>query len=146
MVRDTLSPYLDASTFQYLASSNKAVVQLFGNAMMFTFPKINLVDSATNPPLSTGWIQYKVRSKPNLPVNAQITNTAYIYFDQNPAVVTNTAVTNVLTTGIIPVLGNNTIHLYPNPNKGTFTLETSNGINSTSVSYTHLTLPTNREV
>jgi uncharacterized repeat protein (TIGR01451 family) len=131
IVKDTLSPNVDASTFQYLASSNKAVVQLFGNAMAFTFPKINLVDSATNAPLSTGWIQYKVKSKPNLPNQTQINNTAYVYFDQNPAVVTNTAVTNVNPTGIRPVPSDNSIHLYPNPNKGTFTLQTSNSINST---------------
>ena len=131
VVRDTLSPYVDASTFQFMASSSKVVVQLFGNAMVFTFPKINLVDSATNAPLSVGWIQYKVKAKDNLPLNTQVNNTAYVYFDQNPAVVTNTAVSTINFTGIIPVLANNTIHLYPNPNKGTFTLETSNSINST---------------
>jgi len=130
VVRDTLSLYIDASTFQYLASSNKVGVQLFGNAMVFTFPKINLVDSATNDSMSIGWIQYKAKSKPNLPLNTQIDNTAFIYFDQNPAVITNTAVTNVYPAGIRPILADNIIHLYPNPNKGTFTLQTSNSINS----------------
>ena len=134
IVKDTLSPNIDASTFQYLASSNKAVIQLFGNAMVFTFPKINLVDSATNPPLSVGWIQYKVKSLPNLPVGSQIKNTAYIYFDNNPAVVTNTTV-NVVDTpttplGIRQVLNTGAIHLYPNPNSGTFTLLTSGSAGS----------------
>ena len=134
VVKDTLSPNVDASTFQYLASSSKAVVQLFGNVVVFTFPKINLVDSATNPPLSTGWVEYKVKAKTHLAVGNVITNTAYIYFDQNPAVVTNTTV-NVIdldaALGIRTVTASDIIHLYPNPNKGTFTLETSNSTGST---------------
>jgi len=134
VVRDTLSRYVDPASFQYIASDHKAVIQLFGNAMVFTFPKINLVDSATNPPLSTGWIQYKVKAKTNLPSNAQVANTAYIYFDINPAVVTNTTVNTVDTavrpSGINRINPSDIIHLYPNPNKGTFTLQTSNSINS----------------
>lgn len=129
VVRDTLSQYVDASTFQYIASDHKAVIQLMGNAMVFTFPRINLVDSATNPPLSTGWIQYKVKAKANLPLNTQVKNTAYVYFDINPAIVTNTTVNMVDTvarvSGIKNVANLSSIHLYPNPNKGTFTLLTS---------------------
>jgi uncharacterized repeat protein (TIGR01451 family) len=134
VVRDTLSANVDASSFQFLAASSKVVIQLFGSAMVFTFPHINLVDSATNPPLSTGWIQYKVRSLSNLPVGAQVQNTAYVYFDANPAIVTNTT-TNLVDTlssplGIRNLSTGNSIHLYPNPNKGSFTLETSNNIGS----------------
>jgi uncharacterized repeat protein (TIGR01451 family) len=95
VLRDTLDANVIPESFQYLAASHRAVVQLFGNAMVFTFPQIDLVDSATNTPLSEGWIQYKVRSKQNLPLNTQIPNTAYIYFDLNPAIATNTAVSTV---------------------------------------------------
>jgi uncharacterized repeat protein (TIGR01451 family) len=125
VVRDTLSNNVQPETFQYLASSHHAVIQLFGQAMVFTFPKINLVDSATNPPLSEGWIQYKVKTKPNLPLTTQVKNTAYIYFDLNPAVVTNTAVSTVTITGIENVKDMGVVRLYPNPNKGSFTLESS---------------------
>lgn len=92
VVKDTLSNYLIPETFQYLASSNHAVIQLFGNNAVFTFPHINLVDSATNPTGSEGWIQYKVKSKSNIPTGKLIKNTASIYFDTNPAITTNTTV------------------------------------------------------
>ncbi|MCW3127266.1 MAG: hypothetical protein JWO03_2924 [Bacteroidetes bacterium] len=95
VLKDTLSQYVDAASFQYLASSHHAVVQLDHNVMTFTFPHINLVDSATNPALSEGWIQYRVKANPNLTDGTLINNTAFIYFDNNPAVVTNTATTNV---------------------------------------------------
>jgi uncharacterized repeat protein (TIGR01451 family) len=137
VVKDTLSANVDASTFQYLASSSRAVIQLFGSAMVFTFPKINLLDSAAGPALSTGWIQYRVKTKANLPIGTQVKNTAAIYFDHNPAVVTNTTVNTVDTTtaplAIKTINTDSKISLYPNPNNGSFTLHvagenTNNGM------------------
>lgn len=130
VLRDTLDNGVMPESFQYLASSHHAVIQLFGKAMVFTFPKINLVDSATNPPLSQGWIQYKVKTKPNLPINTVVRNTAYIYFDLNPAVVTNTASSTVTITGVNTIADENSIRLYPNPNGGSFVLETTNATGS----------------
>jgi hypothetical protein len=130
IVKDTLSQYVDASSFQYIASDHKPVIQINGNVVTFTFPHINLVDNGTNPSLSTGWIQYRVRSKANLPINTQVNNTAYIYFDNNMAVVTNTATSTVGVNGVAQVSNNSSIHLYPNPNKGSFTLQTSGSINT----------------
>ncbi len=129
VLRDTLSSLVVPETFEYMASSHPAVIQLNGKAMTFTFAKINLVDSATNPPLSEGWIQYRVRSRAGLPLQTQIPNTAYIFFDLNAPIVTNTAVTTISETsttpenGIHSVANNTTISLYPNPNTGLFTLQ-----------------------
>jgi uncharacterized repeat protein (TIGR01451 family) len=133
IVKDTLSQYLDAASFQYLASDHNAVIQLFGNAMVFTFPKINLVDSLHNEPLSHGWIQYKVKTIPNLPIGTQIKNTASIYFDLNPTIVTNTTVNTVAidtahTHVSIADVDAAHVRIYPNPNSGSFTLETSHAI------------------
>jgi hypothetical protein len=133
VIRDTLSSLVQPETFHYIASDHKAIVQVVGNAVKFTFPHINLPDSASDPAKSKGWLKYKVRAKPNLPLLSQIKNTAYIYFDYNAPVVTNTAVSTVnYTTGIASVNGNN-IQLYPNPNQGSFTLLTSGLVNSSYV-------------
>lgn len=130
VLRDTLSSLVRPETFEYMASSHPAVVQLDGRAMTFTFAKINLVDSATNPPLSEGWIQYRVKSRPALPLQTQIPNTAYIFFDLNAPIVTNTAVATVDTTaqgpsGIRSIAHSAAISLYPNPNTGIFTLQSA---------------------
>ena len=131
VIKDTLSSYLDASTFQYVASSHKAVIQLFGSAIAFTFPHIDLPDSAANLSQSEGWIQFRVKTKGTLPLSSQIQNTGYIYFDNNPAVVTNIATTIIGTTGLSAISSDGGgIFLYPNPNKGSFTLLTSGSINS----------------
>ena len=87
---DTLSPYIDASTFQLLAYSALNLTQIFGNVVRFNFPNINLPDSASNEPASHGYVQFKVKLKAGAPSGVQVNNTAYIYFDLNPAVVTNT--------------------------------------------------------
>ena len=122
VVRDTLSQMLLPQTFKYVASSHNAQVRLVGNAITFTFSNINLPDSASDPIGSKGWLQYKVRTQPNLPLTTQIRNTAFIYFDYNPAIVTNTIVSTVGSpNGIASIEGKN-IKLYPNPNKGVFTL------------------------
>lgn len=132
LVKDTLSPYIDASSFQYIASSHNAIVQVFDRSVIFTLPKVNLVDSATNPILSQGWIQYKVKTKLGLPTRTQIKNTAYIYFDLNSAVVTNTTQNIIDTTlpnvGIDPIPDLKQLIIYPNPNNGAFLMETSNSI------------------
>ena len=135
IVQDTLSPYVDASSFQYLASSSKALIQLVGNVMTATFPDIDLVDSAASAALSQGWIEYKVKAKADLHATVQVKNTAYIYFDLNPAIVTNTTVNTVDTsssTGIESVASDHgdILHIYPNPNKGNFILQSTNRIYS----------------
>jgi uncharacterized repeat protein (TIGR01451 family) len=129
IVRDTLSSFVDANSFQFLASSHeKKIIQIKGNAVAITFPNINLVDSATNPAGSQGWFQFKVKTKAALPLLTNINNTAFIYFDFNPAIKTNTATTIVEPLGINETETVSVLQLYPNPNKGSFTLHAPNQI------------------
>jgi hypothetical protein len=135
VVADTLSANVNAATFRYLASSSPAQIKLSGNICEFTFLHINLPDSAQNPAGSQGWIQYQVKALTNLTLGSEVKNTAYIYFDNNPAVVTNTTV-NIYDTiasplGIRNITAANTVSIYPNPNKGSFTLMTANSIGET---------------
>ncbi len=95
-ITDTLDAALDESTFQLLAYSVQPMVQIVGGAVRFNFPNINLPDSNVNEPASHGYVQYKVKLKDNLPLGTQVQNTAFIYFDFNAPVVTNTTV-NTLT-------------------------------------------------
>ncbi len=116
-VDDTLDTDLDASSFQLLAYSHQPLVQIKGNNVRFNFPNINLPDSNTNEPASHGYVQYKVKLKNNLPIGTTINNTAYIYFDFNAPVVTNTT-TNTITsnTGINQFqISNPKFQIFPNP-------------------------------
>ncbi len=124
-VTDTLDSHVDPSTFQLLAYSAKNITQIFGNDVVFNFPNINLPDSATSDSASRGYVQYKIKLKDNLPIGTQIQNTANIYFDLNPAVVTNTTVNTITTsTGIAPISNELSMQLYPNPAKNYVIVET----------------------
>jgi uncharacterized repeat protein (TIGR01451 family) len=121
---DTLDTDLDATTFTYLSSSHNVITQLLpGNILRFNYPDINLPDSTNDEPNSHGYVQYKVKRKAGLPVNTVITNTAYIYFDFNPAVVTNTvSATLSINVGMNEAVVSQ-FEIYPNPNRGEFKIQ-----------------------
>jgi len=116
-VLDTLSANLDLSTFQIISSSHQMEADILPfNVVKFSFNNIMLVDSSTNEPLSKGRVSYTIRTKAGIPTGSQIKNTANIYFDYNPAVVTNTTLNTIgIHTGIKESVSENYISIYPNP-------------------------------
>lgn len=119
VVRDTLSPNVDPGTVVPGASSHPYKFTLSGNgALTFTFEGINLPDSIHDEPHSKGFVNYTVHTRPNLPLGTQVNNTANIYFDFNPAVVTNTTTNerSDFQTGIKSVNGDNAMVVSVSPN------------------------------
>lgn len=118
---DTLDSNLDLYSFQPLAASHAYdLVMLDSNVVKFVFNNIMLPDSNINESLSHGYITYRVKSLPWLANGASINNTAHIYFDINPAVVTNTTLTLIDNTVSIPEqnISISTIIIQPNPASG----------------------------
>ncbi|HLP49519.1 MAG TPA: T9SS type A sorting domain-containing protein [Chitinophagales bacterium] len=120
ILKDTLSPYLDPATVRNIASSHPySDFSISGTGILtWTFNPLRLVDSFTNEPGSHGFVKFTIKKKKNLPLNTVISNTAHIYFDYNPAVVTNT-VANTLTepNGIWHIRSTEgiTVKAFPNP-------------------------------
>lgn len=114
---DTISSNLDISTLKVLHSSHSMQpIRLNNNVIKFNFPNIMLADSTNNEPESHGHVVYSIKLKPNLPLGTQIRNTAYIYFDYNEPVVTNTTLnTLALVTGTQENKISNNLSIYPNP-------------------------------
>lgn len=113
---DTLSNFVDPSSFTLLSYSNKNFTQINGNIVRFNFPNINLPDSTNDEPHSHGFIQYKVRSLQGLSIGTTISNTAHIYFDFNSPISTNTTMNNV--SNLISVADFSSdfdYNIYPNP-------------------------------
>jgi gliding motility-associated-like protein/uncharacterized repeat protein (TIGR01451 family) len=90
VLKDTLDSQLDVSTFQPTAFSHVNQVIQTGNALTIKFPHINLTDSTSDADSSKGYFQYRIKPLAGLGCGTKIHNTASIYFDFNPAVVTNT--------------------------------------------------------
>jgi uncharacterized repeat protein (TIGR01451 family) len=120
VIRDTIDDALDLNTFELQGSSHNVQVQVDQNrAATFTFNNILLADSVVDEPNSHGYIRYRISPNAGIPDPTIIENTAYIYFDFNPAVVTNTA-WNTMVLNIPVGLGevirlNDEVSFFPNP-------------------------------
>ncbi len=119
---DTLSNSLDLSTFERINYSHDNTTVLSGHILQFNFNNINLPDSTSNSSGSKGYVQYRVKPKTNLPAGTIIDNKAYIYFDYNAPIITNTSHnTYALITGINNV-NKAEFTIYPNPTSGMITI------------------------
>jgi uncharacterized repeat protein (TIGR01451 family) len=112
---DTLSSYIDLSTFQLISYSHPVIVNNYDGVLWFRFNQIYLPDSNTNEPASNGYVKYRVKLNNTLALGNTINNTAYIYFDFNAPIITNT--TSTLYTTMSGTLSSNfeAVNLFPNP-------------------------------
>jgi uncharacterized repeat protein (TIGR01451 family) len=94
-IEDTLSPLLDVNTIQMIDASHAYIWELRDHLLILHFNNINLPDSGANEALSHGFAVFRVKPGSNVAVGNMISNTAQIYFDFNPAIVTNTTGTEV---------------------------------------------------
>ncbi len=92
IIKDVLNPYLDISTLRVIAASHDYIVRLEeeNNSVNFIFDNILLPDSTANEIESHGFVKFGIHSKEGLEENTLISNKAFIFFDFNPAIVTNT--------------------------------------------------------
>jgi uncharacterized repeat protein (TIGR01451 family) len=110
-IADTLDPDLDWSSFQIQSSTHPVFAQMDNNGVVtFTFENIFLPDSNVDEPGSHGAVVYTIRTDSLLPDPTEITNTSYIYFDWNSAVVTNTTL-NTISEMTVPSAGFSTSNL-----------------------------------
>ncbi|MCB9252175.1 MAG: T9SS type A sorting domain-containing protein [Flavobacteriales bacterium] len=90
------------------------------------FKNILLPDSGTNFEQSQGFIEYNLNLKPDLKPSTLIRNKAYIYFDYQEPILTNTAINVIsLNTGIKVASELLSLHIAPNPAKEEFSISNS---------------------
>lgn len=127
LITDTLSPLLDATTLRLISSSHACQFTAYGYGYLrFNFPNILLPDSTTNESASHGFVTYHIKPKSNIQLGETILNTAYIYFDYNAPIITNTTqTTHVLYLNNMNLLQSKW-RVYPNPTSNYIVIE-SNG-------------------
>jgi uncharacterized repeat protein (TIGR01451 family) len=115
-IRDSISANLDLSTFEVVGSSHNvsAMVNPHSREITFSFADIHLAPSSLDLAASQGYVIYRIRENEGLPVGSAIANTAYIYFDFNPPIVTNTTYNVNQTLGMTEQTAD-AISLFPNP-------------------------------
>ena len=129
IVTDTLPATLDPGSIIWGASSHVGSRSLSGQGIVkFIFANILLPDSNSNEDASHGFASFRIRPRLPLTPGTQIENTANIYFDFNPPVITDPSVlmvefnTSVKTNGTVQNLW-----LMPNPTSGSLEVRVSNG-------------------
>ncbi len=130
VVIDTIDANLDMNSFTFTGSSHPVDITIKqGNEITFTFNNILLADSNTNEPASHGYLLYRIKGNASNPDPTVINNTAYIYFDLNAPVVTNTTLTtysdNFLAVADVSN-EDNLFELFPNPMENTAMLRIKN--------------------
>ena len=116
---DTLDADLDLASLRILGSSHAMEVDILeDHVLRFRFPEIHLPDSASDETGSHGYLIYSIDPVDGISGGSVIENTAYIYFDLNPPIVTNT-VSNMIDIAMSTPLSverpGDVILLQPNP-------------------------------
>lgn len=133
-VEHILDDKLDWTSMQLESLSHSSRVNIHnGSKVTFTFDNINLPDSTNDEPNSHGFIAFKIKPVSDVVIGDTINATADIYFDFNPAIVTNTASTTFIETLSVVKFGTNKVTVYPNPTKGILNLKAQSVLDRVSI-------------
>lgn len=119
VVTDPISNKLSLNELEMVAASHPYSAKITGiNTLEWHFNNILLPDSTTNERASHGFIRFRIKTKPGLVLGDSIANQAAIFFDLNPPVMTNYAVTKIANP--LGIKNNKpanlqAFNLYPNP-------------------------------
>ncbi len=125
-VVDSLDSNVNPNTLRVLSTSHTVhPVWLSSGVVSFNFPDINLADSGSDEPASHGYVRFSVKLDAGLPAGTQIRNKGYIYFDANPAVITNSVLNTLVGSTSITTneIKEGDVKVYPNPVTDKITIE-----------------------
>jgi uncharacterized repeat protein (TIGR01451 family) len=123
-VENILDSKLDWTSMQLESLSHSGRVEINdGSEVKFIFDNIHLPASTIDEPRSHGFITYKVKPRSNVAVGDIVNNTADIFFDFNPAIVTNIAATQFVDVLSVAENDANKFTIYPNPTTGLLNIE-----------------------
>lgn len=106
-LHDRLHEALDLSSMQVMGFSHAPTSVMIeeDRKLLIRFAGINLPDSAADLEGSQGYFLFRIRLEEGLPSGTEIENTASIFFDYNPAVITNTTITTLIDCDLWSVSG-----------------------------------------
>jgi uncharacterized repeat protein (TIGR01451 family) len=119
-IQDTIDPSLDLNTLRITGYSHAITTTIFPQRIVeFRFANILLPDSNADEQHSHGFVQYEIKPYDNLQLPVEINNRASIFFDSNPAILTNN-VWNTLVSDLYVSTANiedidESIIVFPNP-------------------------------
>lgn len=126
-VDDLLDNQLDENSIRTIAASHPYVLRRVNNALSWQFEGIDLPPSIENDPITGhGYIVFQVKPKPDFALGDVIPNTAEIYFDFNPPIVTEPCLTEFVEFLGVNAFDADAFAYYPNPTSGEVTFSMKN--------------------
>lgn len=89
-VEDEIDPSFDINSLLIGDASYPYRMVKNGRKLTWFFDGLELTPKSQDEAKSQGYFQYTLKITPGMPIGTQLKNTAFIYFDLNPAIVTNT--------------------------------------------------------
>ncbi len=126
IIHDKLDQHLEVSSFELIGSSHPVTYSIHEQYIEFVFDNIDLTYKANNEFASRGYVNYRIKLKPDLPVGTRIENSAEIFFDRNPGILTNQTFHTTWEKIITQIYSSGEqIHalVYPNPSNGRIIIE-----------------------
>ena len=118
VVNDMLNEQLDENSIQMVNASHSYILDRVGRNLSWRFNEILLPPSVENTEIGKGYITFKIKPKQGYAVGTIIPNSAAIYFDFNPAIITNTFLTKFVSTLGTTSPDSVAFSVYPNPAHG----------------------------
>ena len=114
-LEDVLDSKLNPTSIRMVSASHNYVMTRVNNAITWKFDDIQLPYATLNEQLSNGYVTFQVKLLPGFALGDIVPNHADIYFDANPAIITNTFNTEFVATLKTVTFNAENILIYPNP-------------------------------
>jgi len=121
-VQDILDDQFDLASIKMVEASHNYSMKRTGNELSWTFAAIDLPPSVQNTDTGKGFLIFQIKPKPGFAVGDIIPNTAEIYFDFNPAIVTNVCNTEFVSVLAVADFHSADMTAYPNPVKNNWNI------------------------
>jgi hypothetical protein len=118
----TIDTNLDLSTFDLQTSSHPLEVSREGRVLFFEFNEIYLPDSTSDLEGSQGFVRFEMEPVSGFSQGESIENKAYIYFDFNTPIITN-SVTTIFDESIGIRESQLEAAMYPNPTQNIIVID-----------------------
>ncbi|RYF87050.1 MAG: hypothetical protein EOO00_12750, partial [Chitinophagaceae bacterium] len=114
-IEDILNDQLDATTLRTIAASHDYIMERTAETVVWRFNNIQLPPSVENSNIGHGYVHFEVKPKPGFAIGDIIPNNASIYFDTNPAIITNTFETEFVAELSVADFTTDLLRIFPNP-------------------------------
>jgi len=122
-ITDVLDAQLNPETIRFVASSHPCTLEKSGNQLTFVIDDAQLPPSVPETNIGKGYVTFQIKPDAGYALGDIIPNTASIYFDFNPAIVTELWTTEFVAPLTTQTFTGNSFVLYPNPANGVLKID-----------------------